>query len=256
MADPDILIETDALTRRFRKCEALGSVSFRVRRGQVAALLGPNGSGKTTTLRILAAALAPSSGFARIAGLDVETHSLDVRRRIGYAPESTPLYPEMRVAEYLEFRGRIKGLRGQLLASRLRSALDRCGLADVAGRLVGPLSLGYRRRVGLADCFLAEPDVLLLDEPTAGLDPAQAAAVRSLLRDFGRCGAVLFSTHDLAEAANLCDIAVVLNAGRLAAAAPPAELARSRGFSRFDEAYLQLTAPPTLVRNPNARPAV
>ena len=253
MADSEILIETDALTRRFRKCEALGSVSFRVRRGQVAALLGPNGSGKTTTLRILAAALAPSSGFARIAGFDVETHSLDVRRRIGYAPESLPLYPEMRVAEYLEFRGRIKGLRGQLLASRLRSAVDRCGLADVAGRL-GPLSLGFRRRIGLADCFLAEPDVLLLDEPTAGLDPAQAAAVRDLMRDFGRHAAVLFSTHDLAEAASLCDLAVVLNSGRLAAAAPPAELARARGFSCFDEAYLQLTAPPTLVRNPNARP--
>jgi ABC-2 type transport system ATP-binding protein len=253
MDERPILIEADNVARRFQRCEALGGVSFAVARGQIAALLGPNGSGKTTTLRILATSLAPSAGRARVAGFDVETQSLEVRRRIGYLPESLPLYPEMRVEDYLDYRGSIKGLRGNLLATRLRGVVERCGLGDVAKRLVGTLSLGYRRRVGLADCWLTEPDVLLLDEPMAGLDAAQAMAMHDALREFGRHACVLFSTHDLAEAERLCDLAIVLNAGRLAAADAPAALAQRQETDQFLDAYLRLTAPPKRVQKPKAR---
>jgi ABC-2 type transport system ATP-binding protein len=227
MADAELLIDVDSLTRRFPRCDALGGISFQVRRGEIAGILGPNGSGKTTTLRILSGFLAPTSGQVRIAGFDIATHSLEVRRRIGYLPESVPLYLDMRVEEYLAFRGRIKGLRGVRLAARLRDTIERCGLGEVAKRTIGSLSRGFRQRTGLADCLLHEPDVLLLDEPLAGLDPAQVLAVRSLLQDMGRHCAVLFSTHVLAEAEHMCHRVLILNGGRLAAADSPARLAQA-----------------------------
>ena len=252
MASAETLIEADNLVRRFPRCEALGGVSFQIRRGEIAALLGPNGSGKTTTLRILATALAPTAGHARIAGYDVTLQSLAVRRRIAYLPENVPLYPEMRVEEYLEFRGRLRGLRGARLAERLRDAVERGGLGDVLRRAIGTLSRGYRQRVGLADCLLHEPEVLLLDEPLAGLDPAQVDAVRALLQGLGPDRCVLFSTHVLAEAERLCHRALILNAGRLAAADAPDRLAAA-GETTFAEAYRRLTTPLPLVRNPGKR---
>jgi len=252
MAGAETLIEADNLVRRFPRCEALGGVSFRIRRGEIAALLGPNGSGKTTTLRILATALAPTDGCARIAGYDVTFQSLAVRRRIAYLPENVPLYPEMRVEEYLAFRGRLRGLRGARLAERLRDAVERGGLGDVLRRSIGTLSRGYRQRVGLADCLLHEPDVLLLDEPLAGLDPAQVDAVRALLQGLGPDRCVLFSTHVLDEAERLCHRALILNAGRLAAADAPDRLATA-GETTFAEAYRRLTTPLPLVRNPGQR---
>ena len=252
MASAETLIEADNLVRRFPRCEALGGVSFQIRRGEIAALLGPNGSGKTTTLRILATALAPTAGHARIAGYDVTLQSLAVRRRIAYLPENVPLYPEMRVEEYLEFRGRLRGLRGAHLAERLRDAVERGGLGDVLRRVIGTLSRGYRQRVGLADCLLHEPEVLLLDEPLAGLDPAQVDAVRALLQGLGPDRCVLFSTHVLAEAERLCHRALILNAGRLAAADAPDRLAAA-GETTFAEAYRRLTTPLPLVRNPGKR---
>jgi ABC-2 type transport system ATP-binding protein len=226
MAEAEFSIVAEDLTRRFPRCEALAGVSFRIRRGEIAAILGPNGSGKTTTLRILAGFLAPTAGGARVAGFDVVEQSLDMRRRIGYLPENVPLYPEMRVDEYLSFRGRIKGLRKERLSTRLRETIEQCGLGDVSRRVIGTLSFGFRRRTGLADCLLHEPDVLLLDEPTAGLDPAQTQAVHALLRESSGRRAVLFSTHVLAEAEQLCQLALILNAGRLAAADSPARLVR------------------------------
>ena len=252
MAGAETLIEADNLVRRFPRCEALGGVSFRIRRDEIAALLGPNGSGKTTTLRILATALAPTDGCARIAGYDVTFQSLAVRRRIAYLPENVPLYPEMRVEEYLAFRGRLRGLRGARLAERLRDAVERGGLGDVLRRSIGTLSRGYRQRVGLADCLLHEPDVLLLDEPLAGLDPAQVDAVRALLQGLGPDRCVLFSTHVLDEAERLCHRALILNAGRLAAADAPDRLATA-GETTFAEAYRRLTTPLPLVRNPGQR---
>lgn len=224
MADAEILVEVDTLTRRFPRCEALGGISFQIRRGETAAFLGPNGSGKTTTLRILACALAPTSGRVAVAGFDVTTHSLDVRRRIGYLPETMPLYPEMRVDEYLSFRGRIRGMKGPRLTARIREVIEQCGLGDTSKRVLGNLSRGFRQRTGLADCLLHKPDVLLLDEPLAGLDPAQVQATRELLRDMGKNRAVLFSTHVLAEVEPLCQRALILNSGRLAASDSPARL--------------------------------
>lgn len=227
MAAAELLVEVENLTRRFPRCEALGGISFQVRRGEIAGILGPNGSGKTTTLRILACYLAPSSGRAAVAGFDVTTQSLEVRRRIGYLPDPVALYPEMRVNEYLDFRGRLKGLRGPRLAARLREVMDQCGLGDESQRILGTLSRGFHQRTGLADCLLHEPDVLLLDEPLAGLDPAQAGAMRNLLRELGTSRAVLFSTHVLAEAEDLCHRTLILNTGRLAAADSPARLCQA-----------------------------
>ncbi len=242
MADAEIIVDVENLTRRFPRCEALGSVSFHVRRGEIAGVLGPNGSGKTTTLRILAGVLAPTSGRVRMAGFDVTTHSLEVRRRIGYLPESVPLYPEMRVEEYLSFRGRIKGLRGPRLTTRLHDVLEQCGLGDVSRRAIGTLSRGFRQRTGLADCLLHEPDILLLDEPLAGLDPAQVLAFRSLLRDLGSARTVLVSTHVLAEAEQLCHRVLILNAGRLAAIDSPAHLVQAA-----TRLHAELLAPPDLL---------
>lgn len=234
MADADLLIEVEDLTRRFSGCEALGGISFQVRRGEIAGLLGPNGSGKTTLLRILASYLAPSSGRVAIAGHDVVAQSLEVRRRIGYLPENASLYLEMRVAEYLAYRGRLKGLRGERLAARIRAMLERCGLADSARHVIGTLSRGYRQRTALADCLLHEPAVLLLDEPLAGLDPGQTRAIQDLLRETSRDRAVLFSTHVLADAERFCDRVFVLNAGRLAAAEAPARLVQATARVRAE----------------------
>ena len=253
MAAAELLIEADNLTRRFPRCEALADLSFQVRRGEIAGVLGPNGSGKTTTLRILAAYLSPTSGRARVAGFDTATHSLDVRRRIGYLPENVPLYSEMRVDEFLSFRGRLRGLRGERLAARLREVVEQCGLGDCARRVIGTLSRGFRQRAGLADCLLHEPAVLLLDEPLAGLDPEQVEAVRAVLRNLGPDRCVLFSTHVLAEAEQLCHRVLVLNAGRLAAADSPAGLARADASGRFADAFRRLTTPPPKVRNPRKR---
>ncbi|MGD9781319.1 MAG: ABC transporter ATP-binding protein [Kiritimatiellia bacterium] len=253
MADADLLIDVDNLTRRFPRCEALASVSFQIRRGEVAGLLGPNGSGKTTTLRILAGFLAPTSGRVEVAGHDVTAQSREARRRIGYLPESVPLYPEMRIDEYLSFRGRIRGLRGTRLAARLRDVIEQCGLGDCSRRVIGTLSRGYRQRTGLADCLLHQPDVLLLDEPLAGLDPAQVHTIRQLLKEWDRSRAVLFSTHVLSEVERLCHRVLILNAGRLAAADSPERLVQAHGAKGFEETFLRLTTLPSRVQNPDMR---
>lgn len=234
MAETDILIQADQITRRFPGGNALSDVSFQVRRGEIMALLGPNGSGKTTTLRILASYLAPTAGCVQVAGHDLATHSLEARRRIGYLPESAPLHLDMRVDEYLRFRGCIHGLRGTRLAARLRSTLDRCGLGDVSRRTLASLSRGFRQRTALADCLLHEPDVLLLDEPMTGLDPAQVQTTQDILRESAQQGAVLFSTHVLAEAEEVGHQALILNAGRVAANDTPARLARSAAHLRVE----------------------
>jgi len=259
MPEAELLVQVENLTRRFPRCEALGGISLDVPRGEILGILGPNGSGKTTTLRILSAYLAPTAGRVRMAGYDVMTHSLEVRRRIGYLPENVPLYPEMRVEEYLNFRGHLKGLRGARLAARRREVLEQCGLGDCSRRIIGTLSRGYRQRTGLADCFLHEPEVLLLDEPLATLDAAQVQIVRNLLREWGRHRTILFSTHVLAEAEHLCDRVLILNAGRVAALDTPSRIVEGGGTSSdsaatgFEGAYLHLTTPPVHIRNPQKR---
>jgi len=254
MPEAELLVQVESLTRRFPRCEALGGISFELPRGEILGLLGPNGSGKTTSLRILAGYLTPTSGRVRVAGFDVTTHSLEVRRRIGYLPENVPLYPEMRVDEYLNFRGHIKGLKGEVLAARRREVVEQCGLGDCSHRIIGTLSRGFRQRTGLADCLLHEPEVLLLDEPLATLDAGQVQIIREWLREWGKVKAVLFSTHVLAEAETLCDRVLVLNAGRVAALDAPANLLQDESDS-FEAAFLRLTTLPARVRNPQKRKA-
>ncbi|HZT83093.1 MAG TPA: ABC transporter ATP-binding protein [Gemmataceae bacterium] len=210
------MISVQNLTKYYNDYAAVRDVSFEVERGQVVGFLGPNGAGKTTTMRILAGFLTATSGRASVAGYDVFWQPLEVRRRIGYLPESCPLYTEMRVSEYLWFRAGVKGLHGLAARRRVHYVLERCWLTDVRRQIIGTLSKGYRQRVGLADALVADPPVLILDEPTAGLDPAQIRETRKLIRDLGRQHTVLLSTHILPEVEMTCDRVLLIHRGRIA----------------------------------------
>jgi ABC-2 type transport system ATP-binding protein len=218
------VIHVSNLTKYYNDYPAVRDVSFDVARGQVVGFLGPNGAGKTTTMRILAGYLTATAGRATIDGLDVFWQPVEVRRRIGYMPENCPLYQEMRVNEYLRFRAGIKGLHGSRRQQRLEYVLARCWLTDVRRQLIGTLSKGYRQRVGLADALLADPAVLILDEPTAGLDPAQIRETRKLIRELGQEHTLLLSTHILPEVEMTCDHVIIIHRGRVAASGPLREL--------------------------------
>jgi ABC-2 type transport system ATP-binding protein len=211
------VIHVSNLTKYYGDYPAIRAVSFDVPRGQVVGFLGPNGAGKTTTMRILAGFMTATSGRATIDGLDVFWRPVEVRRRIGYLPENCPLYPEMRVVEYLRFRAGIKGLHGGAARRRIGYVLGRCWLTGVSRQLIGTLSKGYRQRVGLADALLADPPVLILDEPTAGLDPAQIRETRKLIRELGEQHTMLLSTHILPEVEMTCDRVIIINRGEVAA---------------------------------------
>jgi ABC-2 type transport system ATP-binding protein len=223
------VIHVSKLTKYYGDYAAVRDVSFDVQRGQIVGFLGPNGAGKTTTMRVLAGYLTATSGRATIDGLDVFWKPVEVRRRIGYMPESCPLYPEMRVAEYLRFRAGIKGLHGGHATRRVDHVLKRCWVDDVSRQLIGTLSKGYRQRVGLADALLADPPVLILDEPTAGLDPSQIRETRVLIRELGEKHTILLSTHILSEVEMTCDHVIIINRGAVAEAGPLADLARKAG---------------------------
>ena len=212
------MIHVKNLTKYYGDYPAVRDVSFDVPRGLVVGFLGPNGAGKTTTMRVLAGFLTATSGSATIDGLDVFWRPLEVRRRIGYLPENCPLYPDMRVTEYLTFRGGLRGLHGRDCKRRVGYVLERCWLSDVRSQLVGTLSKGYRQRVGLADTLLHNPPVLILDEPTAGLDPGQIRETRNLIRELGTEHTILLSTHILPEVEMTCSRAIIINRGRVAAA--------------------------------------
>lgn len=218
------MIAVSHLTKRFGAVVAVDDVTFSVERGEVVGFLGVNGAGKTTTLRILAGFLPATSGIVEVAGYDVLYQSLEVRRRIGYLPENAPLYPEMRVDEYLLFRARLKEVPSRLQRRRLHEVKERCGLTDVGRRLIGQLSRGYRQRVGLADCLIHAPELLILDEPTLGLDPAQALEVRELIRSLGGPQTILLSTHILPEVEQLCSRVLIIHRGRLIASGVPQAL--------------------------------
>jgi ABC-2 type transport system ATP-binding protein len=211
------MIEVDSLTKRFASTTALSGVSFSCRRGEILGVLGPNGAGKTTTLRILCGFLPPSSGSASVDGLDVVERSLEVRRRVGYLPESNPLYPEMRVTEYLGFRAALKGVPRRARSGRLAEVVDQCGLAGIARKTIGTLSKGYRQRVGLADALVHQPELLVLDEPTSGLDPIQVVEVRNLIRSLAGGHTVLLSSHVLSEVEQICDRVLIFHEGRVVA---------------------------------------
>jgi ABC-2 type transport system ATP-binding protein len=226
------VIHVSKLTKYYGDYAAIRDVSFDVPGGQIVGFLGPNGAGKTTTMRILTGYITATSGEAQIDGLDVFWEPVETRRRIGYLPENCPLYPEMRVTEYLYFRAGIKGLHGARRRGRLDYVLKRCWLTEVSRQLIGTLSKGYRQRVGLADALLAEPRVLILDEPTAGLDPTQIRATRSLIRELGEQHTILLSTHILPEVEMTCDRVIIVHRGRVVASSSLKDLARQAGERR------------------------
>lgn len=210
-----MMIHVNNLTKYFGPVLAVDHVSFDVDKGEIVGFLGPNGAGKTTTMRILTTFLPATSGIAKVAGFDVMTESLDVRRNIGYLPESVPLYPEMRVDEYLLFRAKIKGVPRKTRMERVEYCMERCRLREVRRRLNGTLSKGYRQRVGLADAMIHDPDILILDEPTSGLDPLQIRETLALIKDLGEKHTVLLSTHILSEVETICERVIIINGGRV-----------------------------------------
>ena len=218
------MIEAHQLTRRFGAFTAVADVSFSVPEGEIVGMLGPNGAGKTTTIRMITGFLPPSSGRVTLGGRDLFGDSVAVRREIGYLPENVALYPELRVEEYLTWRGRLEGLDRAALRKRLAEVLDRCLLGDVRRQVIGTLSKGYRQRVGLAGAILHDPKVLVLDEPTVGLDPRQIIAIRELIRELGREHTLLVSTHILPEVELLCRRVLIIDRGRIVAHGTPAEL--------------------------------
>src|SRR4051794_21277590 len=218
------MIEVDRLSKYFGPVLAVDGVSFMVDRGEVVGFLGPNGAGKSTTMRILTGYMPASSGIAKVAGFDVVDQSLEVRRRIGYLPESVPLYGEMRVEEYILFRAKLKGVPRQDRARRVEYCLERCRLKEVRRRLLQTLSKGYRQRVGLADAMIGNPPILILDEPTSGLDPLQIRETLALIKELGVERTVLLSTHILSEVEAVCERVIIIAAGRVGLSKTLAEL--------------------------------
>ena len=223
------MIEVKHLTKWYGRVLAVDDISFQVAKGRIVGFLGPNGAGKSTTLRILTCFLPATSGRATVDGYDVLTQSLDVRRRVGYMPESVPLYPEMRVRELLAFRAALRDIPRRKRRAEVDRVAERCWLSapeDVMRRRVGELSRGYKQRVGLAEVLLHDPPVLVLDEPTIGLDPAQIRAMRGLIRELGEDRTIIFSSHILAEVEQTCGELIIIAGGRIAATGTPGELRR------------------------------
>ena len=235
------LIEANQLSKTYGNFTALAGISFEAKRGEILGFLGPNGAGKTTTMRILTGYMPPTSGTAKVAGYDVVEESLEVRRRVGYLPETVPLYPEMSGREYLSFMGSLR--RVEDLDLRVEEVLEQVGMVERADSLIGNLSKGLRQRVGLAQALLHRPEVLILDEPTIGLDPAQIIEVRDLIRELGRERTVMLSTHILSEASQVCDRVLIINKGRLVAEDTPANL--SAQLAGADRILVRSTAQAT-----------
>ncbi len=220
------MIQVDNLTKRYGPVEAIRDVSFSVEKGRIVGFLGPNGAGKSTTMKILACFMPASGGTARVAGYDVFSQSLEVRRRIGYLPENAPLYPDLSVAAFLDFVAEIKGIGRAARRGRVADVMDRCFVTDMQNRLIGKLSKGYRQRVGLAQALLGDPEVLILDEPTIGLDPRQITEIRALIRSLAGQHTVILSTHILPEVSMVCDGVIIINRGRIVAQGTESELVR------------------------------
>jgi ABC-2 type transport system ATP-binding protein len=224
------MITVQDLTKRYARNTAVDHISFSVDKGQIVGFLGPNGAGKTTTMRMLTCFFPPTAGTASVAGYDVLDQPLEVRRHIGYLPETPPLYLEMETIDYLRFVGRLKGLAGAELEKRVAFVLDRCSIGDVKTKLLGKLSKGYRQRVGLAQAIIHNPDVLILDEPTSGLDPRQINEARELIRSLAGDHTIILSTHILPEVEQTCEQVIIINKGKLVATDSVANLqARARG---------------------------
>jgi ABC-2 type transport system ATP-binding protein len=235
------MIKVEGLTKRYGYTTAVKNISFEVEKGEIVGFLGPNGAGKTTTMRILTGFLPPTEGAASIGGLDVQEQPIEVKRRIGYLPETPPLYPEMTVRDYLEFVGRLKGIAGSELAARVDSVIDRCSIGGVRGKLNSQLSKGYKQRVGLAQALIHNPDVLILDEPTAGLDPKQIIEVRELIGELSGEHTIILSTHILSEVSTTCGRVIIINNGKLEANDTPENLtSRLQGH---DSVWVEVDGP-------------
>ena len=218
------MIKVENLTKRYAGQAAIRDLNFEVGKGEIMGFLGPNGAGKTTTMRILAVFMPATSGRASIAGFDIFEQSLQARTRLGYMPENVPLYSDMRVTEYLEYRAALKGVPHRRIAERVGDVKELCGVKDVERKIIGALSKGYRQRVGLADALLHEPDLLILDEPTIGLDPNQIRQVRELIKNLGRQHTILLSTHILPEVEMTCSRVIIIHKGRIEACDTPENL--------------------------------
>lgn len=220
------MITVSNLSKKYPGRVAVDDISFDVNDREVVGFLGPNGSGKSTTMRMLCGYLSPSGGTARVAGFDVTRDPMEVRRRIGYLPENCPLYPELRVDEYLHFRAALKGVPRHRRRSRIDEVMELCGLSNDGRRIIGQLSKGFRQRVGLAEAIVHDPELLILDEPTIGLDPGQMRQVRSLIQALGKKHAILLSTHILSEVEAICRRVIIVKEGRIVASGPTDQLAR------------------------------
>ena len=218
------MIEVESLTKRYGRTTAVDGISFKVEKGEILGFLGPNGAGKTTTMRILTCYLPPTEGTARVAGHDVFKEPLEVKRRVGYIPETPPLYPDMEVETFLGFCAKIKGVAGKDRRAKVDEAMGKCRVGDVRGTLIGKLSKGYRQRVGLAQAILNNPEVLILDEPTAGLDPKQIIETRELIKGLGGDHTIILSTHILPEVSMTCGRIVIINKGKVVAEDTPVNL--------------------------------
>lgn len=218
------MIEVSHLTKRYARHTAVSDISFEVQRGEIVGFLGPNGAGKTTTLRMLTGYLPPTSGTAKIAGKDIFRESLAARSKIGYMPENVPLYDDMRVKEYLKFRAQLKGLSGSHGRTRVSDVIETCGLKSVRRKMIKTLSKGYRQRVGLADALVHDPELLILDEPTNGLDPNQIRHIRGLIKRLAETHTVLISTHILHEVEMICNRVIIIDGGKIKATDTPTKL--------------------------------
>ncbi|MCE0485146.1 MAG: ATP-binding cassette domain-containing protein [Methylacidiphilales bacterium] len=220
------MIDVENLSKTYSGFRAVQGISFHVEKGEIVGFLGPNGAGKSTTMKVLAGYLPPTDGKIKIAGHDVVTESIEVRKRIGYMPENVPLYTDMRVTEFLRFRAELKKVPRNKVKERVETVKQLCSLKDVENRIIGTLSKGYRQRVGLADAMVHDPDLLILDEPTIGLDPNQIRAVRDLIKDLGKHHTILLSTHILSEVELTCSRVLVINRGKIEASDTPANLTK------------------------------
>ena len=241
------MIEVQKLTKHYGPVTAIRDVSFRVAPGEIVGFLGPNGAGKTTAMRILSCFMPATSGAARVAGYDVFRQSMEVRRRIGYLPENVPLYTDMRVAPYLDFVAEVKGVGRAERRGRIAEVMERCLITDVQNRLIGKLSKGYRQRVGLAQAIVSDPEVLILDEPTIGLDPRQITEIRSLIKSLAGKHTVILSTHILPEVSMVCTGVVIINKGSIVAQGPIDTLVQQ--FFPTARVEVEIVGPPAAVRS-------
>jgi len=252
------MITVQGLTKSYGPADAIRDLSFSVDQGEVVGFLGPNGAGKSTTMKILSGYLPADSGEVRIAGFDIFSDSLKARSRIGYLPENVPLYPEMRVGEYLAYRASLKGVRSRRIKEKVEDAVQLCGLRHVQKQLVGTLSKGYRQRVGLADALVNEPDILILDEPTIGLDPNQIRDVRALIKGLAARHTILLSSHILSEVEATCSRILIINKGRIVATGTPTELRQRAGVPLSGAVRLEMSteSPSVTLQELNSLPYI